>query len=108
MTLRPDLPPIKNLPLRKQATPFTALFALLVIAYGYWLMVFWPGVLGEDSRAILLELAGDGIPRSGKPVLWYWFATLLYKSANRVEVPIATLLGLCALILARILAWCWA
>lgn len=90
-----------------QALPFAVLLALLAGAYTVWLLAFWPGVLGEDSRALLKEIESPDTFFSGKPVLWYWFVKLLFGVASRVEVPIAAMLCFSALVLARILAWCW-
>ncbi|CAM3643349.1 Dolichyl-phosphate-mannose-protein mannosyltransferase [Paracidovorax anthurii] len=86
---------------------FLAMLALLATAYGLWLAVFWPGVLGEDSVAILLEVQDPGAFRSGKTVLWYYFVRGLYQGLGRVEVPVAAALFLCAAMLARMLAWYW-
>lgn len=84
---------------------FGTLFLLLSGIYGLWLMTFWPGVLGEDSVAILLEVQNPDAFRSGKTVVWYGFVKLLYGSTGRVEVPIAAALLVCAALLARMLAW---
>ena len=93
---------------RQGIRPFLALWALLASAYAVWLMTFWPGVLGEDSVAILQEVQNPDAFRSGKTVVWYYFVKLLYGGSGRVEIPVATALILCAAMLARILAWCWA
>ncbi len=87
--------------------PFLAIFGALAAIYGLWLLAFWPGILGEDSVAILLEVEKDGSFRSGKTVFWYYAIRLLYGSTRLVEVPVLTFMLLCALILARMLAWCW-
>lgn len=87
--------------------PFGVLLALLALVYGTWLVAFWPGVLGEDSLAILLEVQDPAVHHSGKPDFWYGFVRLLYAGTRRVEVPIAVLLLLTALVFARLLAWQW-
>ena len=88
--------------------PFLVLWFMLTTVYTVWLMTFWPGVLGEDSVAILLEVQNADAFRSGKTVVWYYFVKSLYGSTGRVEVPVGAALALCAAMLARILAWCWA
>lgn len=90
--------------LRRTAN-FWTMLALLVSAYGFWLAVFWPGVLGEDSVAVLLEVQDPDAFRSGKTVLWYYYVKWFYQGTGLVEVPIAVALLLCAVILARMLAW---
>ncbi|MDH4418576.1 MAG: hypothetical protein QE485_15295 [Acidovorax sp.] len=94
-------------PLRQGPAPFFVLWALLTGAYAVWLMAFWPGVLGEDSVAILQEVQNPDAFRSGKTVVWYYFVKWLYGWTGRVEVPVGSALVLCAGMLARILAWCW-
>lgn len=83
------------------------MFGLLLLIYGGWLAVFWPGMLGEDSLAILLEVGDPATYRSGKPAFWYYFVRLFYQGHHLVEIPIAFMMALSAFILARILAWCW-
>src|SRR5260370_36313417 len=39
--------------MKAQTKSFLAFLTLLTAIYGFWLMVFWPGVLGQDSIAIL-------------------------------------------------------
>lgn len=85
-----------------------AVFGLLVSIYGLWLITFWPGVLGEDSVAILKEVQDSEAFRSGKTVVWYYFVKLLYGTTGRIEVPIAASMLLCAVLLTRMLDWYWA
>ncbi|MDA8453556.1 hypothetical protein M4R22_02155 [Acidovorax sp. GBBC 3334] len=92
---------------RRAGAVFLAFWAALAAAYGLWLLAFWPGILGEDSVAILLEVEGDSAFRSGKTVFWYYAIRLLYGGTRLVEVPVLALMLLCALILARMLAWSW-
>lgn len=87
---------------------FLASAGLLVLVYLGWLLVFWPGVLGEDSSAILQEVDRPEHFRSGKSAFWYYFVRWTYGVTHRVEVPVAILLLLCALFFARMLAWYWA
>lgn len=82
-------------------------FFLLAGTYCFWLVTFWPGVLGEDSVAVLREVQDPEAFRSGKTVVWYYFVKLLYGTTERVEAPIAAALLLCAIFLSRMLAWCW-
>lgn len=86
---------------------FVVFSALLVAAYGCWLAIFWPGVLGQDSLAILLEIENPNSFHSGKPVFWYYFVRLFYLPTKLTETPIAAIMMVCAIIFARILAWCW-
>ncbi|BFO57325.1 hypothetical protein AVXHC19_41280 [Acidovorax sacchari] len=87
--------------------PFVVCLAILTTVYVLWLMVFWPGVLGEDSLGVLLEVQDPVTNRSGKPVFWYYFVKIFYEPAHRVEVPIAVLMMICAVVFSRILAWSW-
>jgi hypothetical protein len=86
---------------------FITFFVMLVLVYGFWLMVFWPGILGEDSLAILLEVENPEIFGSGKTAFWYNYVRLLYQHYHLVELPIGLILILSAFIMARILGWCW-
>lgn len=90
----------------KTSRPFLVTFLFLVVAYGVWLMNFWPGVLGQDSLAVLLQIE-EGKIQSQKPVFWYLFVKWLYEPHRLIEVSVGLQLLLCALILSRILAWCW-
>ncbi|XAH22850.1 hypothetical protein AAFF27_23100 [Xylophilus sp. GW821-FHT01B05] len=83
------------------------ILAVLCVAYACWLLAFWPGVLGPDSYAILLEVQTHGGFQSGKPSFWYFFVDLFYGSTQRVEVPVAFQLLFAALVFARMLSWCW-
>ncbi|AVS63339.1 hypothetical protein C8241_18095, partial [Paracidovorax avenae] len=87
--------------------PFVVCLAILTTVYVLWLMVFWPGVLGEDSLGVLLEVQDPITNRSGKPVFWYYFVKIFYEPAHRVEVPIAVLMMICAVVFSRILSWSW-
>ncbi len=87
--------------------PFLAIGGALAALYGLWLLAFWPGILGEDSVAILHEVEQEGPFRSGKTVFWYYLVRCLYGTTGRVEVPVALLMLLCAVVFARMLAWCW-
>ncbi|MDD0810268.1 acyltransferase [Curvibacter sp. RS43] len=78
----------------------------LLVVYGAWLLAMWPGALGEDSLAILLEVQTAGEFQAGKPAFWFYFVNTLYASTGRVEAPIAFQLLLTALVFARVLAWC--
>ena len=90
----------------KISRPFLVTFLILVLAYGVWMANFWPGVLGQDSLAVLLQIE-EGKIQSQKPVFWYLFVKWLYEPHRLVEVSVGVQLLLCALIFARILAWCW-
>ena len=90
----------------KADKPFLIVFAVLALFYGAWLMTFWPGIMGEDSLAILLQIEGRPLDVM-KPVIWYLFVKLLYEPHRHIEVAIILQLLLGALIFARMLAWTW-
>jgi hypothetical protein len=82
-------------------------FAVLVLIYGAWLMVFWPGILGPDSQAILLEIKNPNLFGSNKTAFWYNYVRLLYGRHYLVELPIGLIMILSTFMMARILGWCW-
>ena len=84
---------------------FLALFAALVGLYFLWLIACWPGVLGQDSLAIMLEVDTQREFQAGKPAFWYLYARSLYGPWGLVEIPIIFQLVVCALVCARILNW---
>lgn len=91
---------------RAHPTSCILIFTGLLVWYGLWLLTYWPGVLGNDSIAILMEV--DGTNQSGKTAFWYYFVRLFYGTTGRVETPIAVTLIISALVFARILSWSWA
>ena len=101
--LRPTHPAAPGTP----GKAFALLLLLLCAVYSFWLLAFWPGVLGMDSLAILREVENPAAVQSGKPVFWYYFVKALYGRMHLVEVPIAVQLAFCAVVFARILSWCW-
>ncbi len=101
---------VKNTSTTAQATDgrtFLGFWGLLSLLYLGWLLIFWPGVLGEDSAAVLMEVDNPDKFRSGKGVLWYYFVRITYGATHLVEVPIIALILLCAMFFARMLAWYW-
>ncbi len=86
---------------------FLLVLTAIAASYGAWLLVFWPGILGEDSLAVLYEIESNGSFQSGKPTLWYYFVKLLYSPGRLVEIPIAVQMSIAALVFSRILTWCW-
>lgn len=98
-----DPPP----PHRRAIVPFLCVLALLLTTYTVWLITFWPGVLGEDSLAILLEVQTRGEFQSGKPAFWYFFVKTFFAPRGLVEAPIGFQLFMSAIIFSRILSWCW-
>ena len=86
----------------------TFFLTLLVIGgvYGVWLLAFWPGFLGEDSLAVILEIESNGTFQSRKPVFWYYFIKLLSGPHEWIETPIAVQLIITTIIFSRILSWC--
>ena len=107
-TVKGGIPSIRSvITPKRDARPFIGFLGLITAIYAFWLVTFWPGILGQDSLAILLEVLNPA-QQSGKPSFWYWFVRLTYQGHELVEIPIAAMLGLGALIQARILGWCWA
>lgn len=84
---------------------FLAIFALLLIAYLSYLTIFWPGILGEDGLAIILEAESNREFKSGKPIFWYMFFSLFYLPWRLVEIPVFVQLVVCAILLSRVLTW---
>ena len=89
------------------STAFAAVLVPLLVVYGLWLLTCWPGVLGEDSLAIMLQVEGHVPFESGKPVFWYLFINALYGETLRVEFVTGVQLLISAAVFARILSWCW-
>ena len=87
---------------------FLAVLALLLVVYAFWLLAFWPGVLGHDSFAILRQVEQPDAFTSGKPAFWYGFVALFYRPTLLVEVPIGAQLVFAAVVFARLLSWQWA
>ena len=92
---------------RASAKLYLSILTLLSAIYYLWLLTFWPGVLGQDSLAVLLEINTNGSFQSGKPNFWYFFVKIFYEPMKLVEVPIIVQMGLTVLIFSRILTWCW-
>ena len=93
----------------RPAVPYSKAFAytlvLLLAAYDAYLVIFWPGILGEDGLAIMLEAETHRDFQSGKPIFWYQFVNLFYMPWRLTEIPIAVQLIVCAIVQSRILAW---
>ena len=87
------------------AGPFISSFVVLIAFYALWLLAFWPGHLGEDSLAVLLEIQTEGKHPSGKPAFWFYFVKLLSTPAGLIQIPIAFQLAFTALVFSRILSW---
>lgn len=81
---------------------------VLLLNYGIWLLAFWPGILGEDSLSVMLEVDGHQGHLSGKPLAWVLFIRGLYGGTGHTEVAVAVQVLLMALMMSRILAWVWA
>ena len=84
---------------------FSLVFAILCVLYTLWLLACWPGVLGQDSLAVMREVESERAFQAGKPAFWYAYVLSLYGPTRLVEVPIICQLVICALICARILTW---
>src|SRR5674476_244741 len=92
---------------RASAKLYLTILTLLSAMYYLWLLTFWPGVLGQYSLAVLLEVNTHGSFQSGKPSFWYFFVKIFYEPLKLVEVPIIVQMGFTVLIFSRILTWCW-
>ncbi len=84
---------------------FCVLFFLLSILYVAWWIASWPGILGQDSLATILEVESNQEFQSGKPAFWALYAIATYGPWRLVEIPIAIQLLLCAIVCARVLSW---
>lgn len=90
----------------KSGRTFLLIWLLIAAVYGVWLLTFWPGVLGEDSLAVLLEIESNGSFQSGKTTLWYYFVKLFSGPDELVEIPISVQMLIASVIFSRILTWC--
>lgn len=79
--------------------------ALLLLVYGAYLLAYWPGILGEDSYAILMEVDTQREKQSGKPLFWYYYVKLLYQPLGLVEIPIGVQMVIAAVLQGRMLSW---
>jgi hypothetical protein len=84
---------------------FVFLLIGLCIFYAAWMIACWPGILGQDSLAIMLEVETNRQFQANKPVFWYLYNFVFYGPWRLVQVPIILQLLACALICARILDW---
>lgn len=84
---------------------FFFLFFCLSACYIAWLIAFWPGVLGQDSLAIILEVESNRKFQAGKPAFWYLYNLLLYGPRQLVEIPILIQMSVNVIVGARILSW---
>lgn len=82
-----------------------AIFSVIAAFYTLWLVACWPGVLGQDSLAIMLEVDTHREFQAGKPAFWYLYSKYAYGSWGLVEIPIIFQLLVCALVCTRILEW---
>ncbi|MDH5856729.1 hypothetical protein [Lampropedia aestuarii] len=85
--------------------PFLVIYFSLLLIYLLWMLAVWPGILGPDSLAILLEVDTNREFQSGKPPFWFLHTYVFYNYAKLVEVPILVQIFLCVFVLSRILAW---
>ncbi|XAH22847.1 hypothetical protein AAFF27_23085 [Xylophilus sp. GW821-FHT01B05] len=104
-SLYPGIP--HSAPSTTELKTFGIVLTLLGTIYSLWLLTFWPGVLGEDSLSIMLEVENPGSYLSAKPVFWYYFVKAFYQELRLVEIPIGAQLAFCAIVFSRILSWCW-
>lgn len=90
-------------PSKPVSASYRAITLLLIIGcYVFFIVGMWPGVLAEDSLAVIRfldELTPFG---AGKTAFWMRFMELTYGSTKRIEVPILLLASLCVLVLCRI------
>ena len=90
---------------RSELRQFLAVFALLFLFYAAWVCASWPGMLGQDSLAIILEIETDRSVQANKPALWFLFNLLLYGTTARAEIPVIVQTLVCVIVCARILSW---
>ena len=84
-------------PIFRAATLF-----LIIGSYVFFIAGLWPGVLAEDSAAVLRYLDGTTPFSPGKTAFWMTFLECTYGFTKRIEVPIIILACLCVLVLCRI------
>ena len=89
----------------KSKCKFIILLLSLSVIYALWLTAFWPGVLGQDSLAVILEVESNRSIQANKPAFWFLFNDLLYGPWRLVETPIIIQSAITILVLARILNW---
>lgn len=102
--------PLPHTSMKKALQPselrhFWTIFGILIIFYAAWLIAVWPGILGQDSLASILEVETNQEFKSGKPAFWSLYAMMTYGPWRLVEVPIIIQLFLCSAVCARILSW---
>jgi len=90
---------------KRHGLRFGALLLLLLVIYTAWLIACWPGVLGQDSLAIMLEVDTHREFQANKPAFWYMYVNWLYGNSGRAEVPIGFQMLVSAVVCARILSW---
>ncbi|WP_051236153.1 acyltransferase family protein [Ottowia thiooxydans] len=113
LKIKPLKPQEKNSPkeyelpklLQRSSYRFALLFLLLGAFYIAWMIACWPGVLGQDSLAIMLEVETDRERQAGKPAFWYLYNLLLYGPWRLVEIPILVQTFVSVTVCARILNW---
>lgn len=101
----PLLPRIVGYFRASESRTFWAAFVFLCICYAAWLAACWPGMLGEDSYAIILEVETAREFQANKPAFWYLFNKIFYGMTGRAEVPVLIQSAICAAVCARVLAW---
>ena len=83
-------------------------FIFMAFSYAAWLWVHWPGVLGNDSAAVFMEINDSSAQFfSGKTAIWVWFVKLGLWLTPHVGWLVGIQLLLIATVFTRILAWCW-
>lgn len=88
--------------------PVAAWAAVLLLHWCTWLLAYWPGILGEDSLSVMLEVDGRDGHASGKPLAWVMFVRALYGTTGHIEWVALAQVVLLTLMLARMLGWVWA
>lgn len=91
--------------LKNPSRRFISLLTLLSTLYTLWLLAFWPGVLGQDSLAIILEVETNRTAQAGKPAFWHLYNLWLYEPWRLVEIPIIVQMCVSVVVCARILSW---
>ena len=84
------------------------MLGFLLISFAAWLWVNWPGVLGNDSAAVFMEINdASGRFSAGKTAVWVWFVRLGLWAMPHVGWLIGLQLLMVTIVFTRVLAWCW-
>lgn len=83
---------------------FFLIFSLISLVYGIWLYSNWPGNLGNDSMAALMEATDKtGQISSGKTAVWIGFIKLILALNNNIGAITTTQMLISAFVFSRII-----